>query len=182
MKFKELLEQGEHHDLFQSLMGDPGSAVHAGGFDCSGKEINSLEGCPKEITGGFWCGTNNLKSLKGGPETVGKQYSCSYNKLESLEGIASIIAAGNLSARNNKLKSLEGIHKHIKILNGAANFLGNPISSHVLGVMRIKGLTSIFLDNDEVTTILNKHLKGDRDIFACQEELIDVGFEEFAKL
>ena len=99
-----------------------------------------------------------------------------------MEGIASIIARGNLTCTHNELKSLEGIHKQIKILNGTANFNGNDITSNVLGVMRIKGLVSVFFDNKEVSAIINDHLKKDRDIFACQEELINAGFEEYAKL
>ena len=33
-----------------------------------------------------------------------------------------------------------------------------------------------------VEKIINKHLKNGRDIFACQEELIENGFEAFAQL
>ena len=40
----------------------------------------------------------------------------------------------------------------------------------------------MFFDNKEVSAIINDHLKKDRDIFACQEELINAGFEEYAKL
>lgn len=34
----------------------------------------------------------------------------------------------------------------------------------------------------DVQNIINKHLKGDRDVFACQEELIEAGYDEFAQL
>jgi hypothetical protein len=52
----------------------------------------------------------------------------------------------------------------------------------VLGLMRIKGLTKVYLDNKQVMDILNKYLKGDRDIIRCQSELLDAGLEEYAKL
>jgi hypothetical protein len=48
--------------------------------------------------------------------------------------------------------------------------------------MRIKGLTMVYLDNKQVMDILNKYLKGDRDIIRCQSELLDAGLEEYAKL
>jgi hypothetical protein len=58
----------------------------------------------------------------------------------------------------------------------------NPITSHILGVLLIEGCELIILDYPKVHNIINKHLKGDRDVFACQEELIEAGFDEYAKL
>ena len=52
----------------------------------------------------------------------------------------------------------------------------------LLGLLLIDGLQKVFLDNMKVRVIINKHLKGDRDVFACQEELIEAGFEDFAQL
>ena len=34
----------------------------------------------------------------------------------------------------------------------------------------------------EVINILNKHLKGERDVLACQEEMIAAGFKQYARL
>jgi hypothetical protein len=48
--------------------------------------------------------------------------------------------------------------------------------------LKIDGLTQVLLDNKPVQKIINKYLKGDRDIFACQEVLIEAGFPEFAQL
>jgi hypothetical protein len=90
---------------------------------------------------------------------------------------------GYFSCFNNNLTSLAGIHKIIKEIHGYADFRNNPIKSNVLGLMRIKGLTMVVhLDNKQVMDILNKYLRGDRDIIACQSELQDAGLEEFAKL
>lgn len=150
-------------------------------FSCSGNKLKTLDFAPKEVGGDFYCRDNRLESLKGGPVKVGGDYACGNNKLTSLEGIASSIGE-NLYAANNKFKSLEGIHKQIKSINGFADFSENPIASNVLGLMRISGLTDVDLDIEDVQIIINKHLKGDRDIFACQEELIAAGFEEYARL
>ena len=108
-------------------------------------------------------------------------FYCSNNKLTSLEGVPSVVK-GNFSCPYNKLTSLAGIHKIIKEIHGYATFDNNPIKSNVLGLMRIKGLTKVYLDNKQVMDILNKYLTGDRDIIRCQSELLDAGLEEYAKL
>jgi hypothetical protein len=60
---------------------------------------------------------------------------------------------------------------------------GNPIKSHVLGLMLIDGLKTIRLDNKQVEEILNRHLgKGRAGMLMAQEELIEAGLEEFAQL
>ncbi len=59
----------------------------------------------------------------------------------------------------------------------------NPIKSHVLGSLLIKGVTEVRLDNEQVTEILNRHLgKGRAGMLMAQEELIEAGLEEFAQL
>ena len=128
----------------------------------------------------FYC-ADNLTSLEGAPSVVNGYFSCAGNKLTSLAGAPSVVN-GDFYCFNNKLTSLAGIHKIIKEIHGVADFYDNPIESNVLGLMRIKGLTKVYLDNRQVMDILNKYLRGDRDIIKCQSELQDAGFEEFAKL
>jgi hypothetical protein len=88
---------------------------------------------------------------------------------------------------------LHNIHKHIKHINGTADFSINPIKSHVLGLLKIEGLKYIkfvtfgYTDKelDSVAKIINKYLSGDRDamaVMSCQDELMDAGFEEYAQL
>ena len=103
------------------------------------------------------------------------------NNLSTLEGISPRVGHNLWAARNN-LTSLHNIHKHLKYVGISIGFKHNPIKSHVLGLLLIDGLQKIFLDNKEVEDIINKHLKNGRDIFACQEELIEAGFDEFANL
>ena len=126
---------------------------------------------------------NSILSVMGKqPEHIDGHFSCSDKKITSLEGAPSSIG-DSFYAYNNNLTSLHNIHKQIKHIGGFANFrYNNPITSHVLGLLLIDGLTDVFLENKKVQNILNKHLKGDRDVFACQEELIEAGFEDFAQL
>ena len=162
-----------------SLQGAP--SVVSGYFSCSHNKLTSLAGAPSVVKGDFSCYNNNLTSLQGAPSVVNGYFSCPYNNLTSLAGAPSVVK-GNFFCANNKLTSLAGIHKIIKEIHGYADFDDNPIKSSVLGLMRIKGLTKVYLDNKQVMGILNKYLKGDRDIIKCQSELLDAGFEEFAKL
>ena len=162
-----------------SLEGAP--SVVKGNFSCFNNNLTSLEGAPSAVKGDFYCSYNNLTSLEGAPSVVKGVFSCSNNKLTSLQGAPSAVK-GDFYCTNNKLTSLAGIHKIIKEIHGYADFENNPIKSSVLGLMRIKGLTKVYLDNKQVMDILNKYLEGDRDIIRCQSELLDAGLEEFAKL
>jgi hypothetical protein len=97
------------------------------------------------------------------------------------------IITGDINLVNNRLTSLHNIHRHIKIAkpNSTLYLNENPIRSHVLGVLKIRDLGSVnFGDviNFELTNIINHHLQGDRDVMACQDELIDSGLDEYAQL
>jgi len=65
--------------------------------------------------------------------------------------------------------------------------LPHTIKSHILGVMFIKGLLEIRIhggniEQVQVERIINKHLAGDRNVHLAQEELLEAGLSEFAKL
>ena len=172
-----------------------------GDFWCSINKLTSLEGCPQQVGKNFWCTGNQLISLKGAPQQVGGDFMCGNNKLTSLEGAPQHVGWGFICDSNqltslkgapkhiggsfwcdrNQLTSLEGIHEQILEINGHADFEKNPIKSHVLGLLLIKGLTSVKLDNDRLSVIINKYLPLG-DIMACQNELIDAGLEDFAQI
>lgn len=144
-------------------------------------KLNTLEGGPTKVGFSYACDTNLLKSLVGAPKEIRHNFGASGNQLESLEGVPRRVG-GNLTLYRNKFKSLKGIHKHIDYIGGYLDCSENALESHVLGVLRIEGLNEFLIDNDDIQNIINKHLEGDKDIFACQEELIAAGFEEFAQL
>ena len=114
-------------------------------------------------------------------DKVSKSINYEGYRLDSLEGAPSSIG-GNLYCSNNNFTSLHNIHKKIKYIGGFASFNECPITTHVLGLLLIDGLQQVYLNTNGVEDIINKHLKGDRDVFACQEELIEAGYEEFAQL
>ena len=95
-------------DNLQSLNGCPKEV--GGYFDCSHcKNLKSLNGAPETVNGYFDCsGCKNLQSLEGCPETVIDFYCYGCINLQSLEGCPEKVN-GNFSCSNcDNLKSLNG--------------------------------------------------------------------------
>jgi hypothetical protein len=170
------------HKGLTSLEGAPSSVE--GNFNCLDNLITSLKGAPSPVQGFFSCHKNKLTSLEGGPGWVGGNFFCDSNKLTSLEGAPQIIG-GLFDCSSNKLTSLKDIHKIIITIGTFFNATKNPIKSHILGLLLINGLRHVTLSNPKINAILNKHLPnkiGNKGVLACQSELLDAGFDEFAQI
>jgi hypothetical protein len=127
----------------------------------NGAVISSFDDFPKIIMGHLFINNHHISNFQQAPTVI----------------------IGRLSLHSNKLESLKDIHKHIHEINGHLNLANNPIRSHVLGLLLIKGLTKVLLDNTQVAEILNRYLgKGRVGMLMAQEELIEAGLEEFAQL
>jgi hypothetical protein len=130
------------------------------------------------VTGGFDCSGQALTSLAGCPHTVGYSFSCSANRaLTSLHGAPSTIG-GNLYCHATKIISLHGIEKIVKKAGGKLSC--NAEVTHILGLLLVDGFTEFDI-KPEVNRIMNKYI-GTGDIIAAQDELIDAGFIEQARL
>ena len=130
-------------------------------YYCSSRNLISLKGSPREVHGDFYCSHNQLTSLEGAPLKIGGGFRCPFNDIISLKGIGK---------------------DYLKEIHGTINLNWCPIKSHMLGLLKVKGLINIkFNQNRKVEEILNKHLKS-RDLLACQEELIENGLEQYAQL
>jgi hypothetical protein len=101
-----------------------------------------------------------------------------------------------LTVANGGLTSLQGIHKIAKNLRHL-DISGSPITSHILGLLRIPSLKYIWCNaykgDDTHNTpeqraaqalrIVAKYINDEsRDVMACQDELIDLGLDDFAQL
>ena len=168
-----------HRNQLTSLEGGPQKV--GGDFMCSSNELTSLKGAPQKVDADFYCADNKLTSLIGGPHEVGEDFYCHSNKLTSLIGAPQKVGE-DFYCSSNQLTNLKDIHKHIKSIGGEADFEDNSIESHVAGLLLIEGLKRVYLDSKKVETIINKHLKADRDVFACIDELEEAGFPEFAQI
>ena len=130
------------------------------GLTINGKKITDKT-ASEPWPGDFDCRGNQLTTLKGAPSSVGGDFVCD----------------------SNKLTSLEGIHKIVKQMNGTFYAHDNPLKSHVLGLLLVKGCKKVKLDNRAVQEILNRYLpntRGNKALLECQSELLDADLEEFA--
>lgn len=170
-----------------SLKGAP--AEIGGKFSCYANTLTTLEGGPTTVGDGFYCFENKLRSLKGCPEWVGDKFSCEDNHLTLIDAAPATCKV--FDCVKNNISSLKGIHKLIKEMNGPFKASQNPIKSHVLGLLYIRGCYPVDLDNKWVEDCLNKYLKHinhhddperHKVVLACQSELLDNGYEDFAQL
>lgn len=153
--------------------------------------IETLRNCPTEVTEDFDCTYTKITNLEGFPKTVGGSVGLVANEeLTSLDGMDGVVIGGDFRCeKSKKLTSLHNIHKRIAEVDedgsgeGTISFADSGIKSNVLGLLRIRGVKKVILPDAKVAEILNKHLeKGDPDIYAAQEELLDAGFDDFAEL
>lgn len=132
--------------------------------------------------GSLVCIDWNLSSLKGCPERVYGSCSFARNELRTIED-GPMIVNGNYSVVSNLLISLEGIgRKYTKQIDGYLYLQGNAIKSNVLGILLIKNLIGIQLNNSNVEKILKKHIIDEGDLLECQEDLIQSGHKRYARL
>lgn len=76
--------------------------------------------------------------------------------------------------------SLSHIHKMLPTVRGTITCT-SPVT-HILGLLLIEGVTNINIDNDgPIDKIMNKYLET-KDVISAQDELLDAGFIEHAKL
>jgi hypothetical protein len=135
----------------------------------------------QEWSGSLACTDKGLTSLKGSPKHVSKHFYCNINELTSLEYAPKTIG-GNFNCSQNKLTSLHNIHKQIESIGGEFKVYDNHITSCLLGLLKIKKLKHLDMaDQVQVEDIINKYLP-EGDIIECQAELIEAGFDEYAKL
>lgn len=141
---------------------------------------------------------NRLKSFKNFPEIISRQikinpYTSAFDSaydinIDSLEGIPRHIAGGSFNLLHFPKLSLHNVHKHIDFFERLS--IPSSYKGPLLGILRIKDLrnTKNQLDSHSNTRtkaaceIINKHLNSGKDILDCQEDLIDAGLTEYAKL
>lgn len=158
-------------------------------YFCYQNKLQTLEGAPNEVGWQFVCSNNALVSLKGAPQKTGSSFTCTSNLLKSIDGVPSEVGGGLICDRN-KITNFHDIHKQLKSVKGRIVFDGNPITSHVLGLLMIEGVTRFTYDDDaDVRDILNYALFLFRDspkkrVLYAQKRLLDEheNGQELAKL
>lgn len=96
-----------------------------GSFDCSKRQLTSLQGSPEKVNIDFSCFGNVVTTLHGGPKETGGYYNCSFNRLTDLQGSAQNVG-GNFYCHDNKLTTLQGAPKEV---GGSFNCTYNQLTT-----------------------------------------------------
>ena len=148
-------------------------------LNISENKITSLVGSPNELKA-LNCSSNDLTSLDGGPQIVSDIYWCNNNLLTDLVGCASNIG-GTLLCWNNEITSLVGIHKIIKSCP-EMSFDCNSIKVGGIGLLLIENLADISSDTIPFRIIKSYLGTGTKGMMECRAELIEKGYDDYAKL
>lgn len=147
-------------------------------------KIKDLKGCPIP-TSTLLIDSPSLASLEGMPEKI-HQVRINNAKIKSLDHISKEISELSLTNCQN-LNSLSGVNKHFAKLE-KIRINGQQKITNILSLLKIKSLKSAAYEGfkcDRQTRdafdILDAHLPS-HDILSCQDELIESGLSEFAKL
>jgi hypothetical protein len=169
-----------------TLLNGP-SYVNANYF-AQGNQLVSLKGAPEIIRSDFDISRNQLITMSDGPSKVLGKLNVSKNRLTSFIGFPEYVG-GDIEMTGNRITSLQDIHKHIKECRGILECDTENITGHVLGLLMIKGLKGLRHPKSskppQWVRIIHKYLvEGNQDgaIYDAQEELIEAGLEEYAKL
>jgi hypothetical protein len=129
-------------------------------------------------------GSVHVKEFKGTTlpiqfGNVAEFFSCRGTYLTSLQGMPSVIG-GSFNCENTHISSLSGIDKIIKHIG--KKFACRKITTHILGLLLIEGIILIDVDgNGPIDKIMNKYV-GTGDILSAQDELINAGLIDQARL
>lgn len=174
------------HQVLSSLKGCP--AKVDGDFKCFSNDLSSLEYGPTSVGGSYDCSDNVLTSLRFSPKLIHKDFLCHHNDLMDLSDCPTEIN-GSFICHTNPLTSLQDIHKHLRRIGGSFSCLNRNRGAevtHILGLMLIDiggTIVTEFGDETDVDKILNKWKnQGRKGVLGAQRELLDLGYDEMAKL
>lgn len=147
-----------------------------------------------DVVNGNFLASNltSLETLENFPNRINGALYCGHSQLTSFEHITPNIKRDVNAVNLKKFTSLLGVDQHFGKMNGALSMSFGNITEGGLGLLNVKGLMRLVNTGKDISTmvqlpkqfeIIDKHLRTDnRDIFECQSELIEAGFEEYAQL
>lgn len=107
--------------------------------------------------------------------------------LRSFEGLKKSTSIRSIHLHNQYFFNIHNSHKilsndlkDIQVFN--TPIIGGLLSLLMLSEFKTLGSSLINLDFKVARNIINKHLQGDRDLLDCQEEMVQAGLKEFAKI
>jgi hypothetical protein len=131
------------------------------------------------VSGDFDCSSIDIISLKGAPQSVGELFDCSHTKITSLEYAPQSVGR-MFFCNNTKITSLHDFYKQEPHIGGT--FYCSGYVTHLLGLLLIDNIPKFNIDDGgPIDAIFDKYAKTG-DILSAQDELIDAGFIEQARL
>ncbi len=162
----------------RSLVGAPHTITDS--FDCDNTKITSLVDAPSSVDGYFSCQFTNITSLVGAPLHVGGSLHCAYSELITLEGMPKFVG-GSVTVLYTKITTLHRVDRFLHDVEISGVIQIPEACTHLLSLLYCPGIWHI--RGPRCSDIINMHLhRKERDIHACQEDLIEAGFTEQAKL
>lgn len=154
--------------------------------------LNNLPIKFDKVNGDFLVRHNLFANFKGFPNEIGGDLSVSHNKnLKSFSGASGIIVRGKVYMAETGIRSLEGVSDIFAgIYGNGVNFSLTQFESDIktggMGLVLIDGVSigngQYMSSIAEPAKIITKYLGRPGDVFECQAELIEAGFERFATL
>ena len=133
-----------------------------------------------EVSGFFKCSDTSIASLIGAPSRVGGNFYCYNTHITSLE-YAPLYVGGNFYCHNEHFTTLQNIHKtdFRNVAVGGTLYISNECTN-ILGLAAIPGVKRVGMMVDNVRWI--EFDISHNDIMQFQDELIDAGYPEKARL
>jgi hypothetical protein len=174
----------------KSLEGCPTDVT--GSFNASYNIFPNLKDGPKRVGGDYYVSYNpELKSLEGMSEIVvgGVNLSSTRISEKDFKYLPKKMKDLRLSSCEN-VKNISTLHKHVQEIETAISVSGVDLTGGLLGLLKIKNLQAIqygFSSDrplDKALKIVDNYMpvKTDDAIMDCQDELIDAGLEEYARV
>ena len=162
-------------------------------LDCSRNPLEKIAGLPSELVlKQFKCASARLTSFKGLPDGEYTVIDVHGNKkLTSFDGLPSHI--DKLDISNGGFETISGLHRRLKHCQTLKVFDNARLTSALLTVLLIPGLKSIEYNSPDWSKrdaklstafrIIYRYIeKGKAGLIDCQNELLDAGFYEEARM
>ena len=182
-----------NHLRLKTLEGCPTKVT--GLFKASYNIFPDLKGGPKRVGKDYYASNNlELKSLEGMAETVGGGVNLSSTGIseEDFKYLPKKMSELQLAHCEN-VKTLSGLNNFVEKIEKSIAILGIDLTGGLLGLLKIKGLKfgiqhgAGSLSEKPLSKAINivdsyMPVKTNDAIMDCQNELIDAGLEEYARV
>lgn len=136
-----------------------------------------------KVEGDFEVVMPTLKTFKNFPTEVEGNLTVFHTDAESIDELDVNVQGGVYLSSNKKLKDFRKVHKHIKSVDAGITVDLGEDSVGGLGFLLIPGVQYIHVQSSsKIEEIMSKYFKEDADLLDIQEELIDSGFKNVARV